>query len=76
MTAAAAIRRRRAAAVRCVVLDDGHADPFDRAAAPAGPGTFGLDRAALLREARRLAAEGWLTWEIRSRFARPGGDRA
>lgn len=73
MSAAAAIRRRRAAAVRCQPLDDGRRDPLDRAAvAEGGPSTFGLDRAELRREVARCAAAGWQLWELRARFAVEG----
>lgn len=72
MSAAAAIRRRRAAADRCPPLDHGRRDPLDRAAAPAGPSTFGLDRAELRAELRHLAAAGWQVWELRERFAVEG----
>lgn len=69
MTAAVAVRRRRAAAVRCPVLQHGLADPLDLLAAPPAPSTFGLSRAALLAEVRRCAASGWTLAELRTRFA-------
>jgi len=71
VSAAAAIRRRRTAAVRCAPLADGRRDPLDLAA-PAGPSTFGLDRAELRAELRRLAAQHWQVWELRERFAVEG----
>lgn len=70
MSAAGEVRARRAAALRLVPLECGHADPLDCAAGtrPVGD-TYGLDRGELLAEVRRLAADGWQVWEIRRRFA-------
>ncbi|MFC1434263.1 hypothetical protein ACEZDB_26850 [Streptacidiphilus sp. N1-3] len=37
-----------------------------------GPSPFGLTRAELRTEVRRLAAAGWSLWELRTRFGHPG----
>lgn len=65
-------RRRRAAAYRCAPLDHGHRDPLDQFATPAGPSSYGLTRAELLRELRRCAANGWSPAELRARFTLEG----
>ena len=58
-----ALGRRRAASHRLEPLGDGRRDPWARPVL-GQRSTFGLSRAALLAEARRLRDEGWQGWEI------------
>lgn len=72
---AAAVRARRAAALRLPPLDGGHRDPLDHDRAPDGPGTFGLTREELRTHANALALyAGWQLWEVLQRLdVRPSG---
>lgn len=64
------IRRRRAAALRCPPLDDGHRDPMDRLARIDKPSTYGMTESQLRAYANHLVLnEGWSPWEVRQRLA-------
>ncbi|MDP9398303.1 MAG: hypothetical protein M3P96_11020 [Actinomycetota bacterium] len=70
--AIAQLRRRREAALRLPPHNKcRHSDPLDCLHAEVRPSSYGLSPADLLAEGRRLRAQGWASWEISARLARP-----